>query len=247
MVGVDITSKIDEFKETGDISILLELDKLPHKEFEHPSIKAKSYMWSTAHYSEHFTCFQTAMAHALDHFHPGIVAYIANEFPETYNTHEHFVAILNKIFGCITSYSFGYRRLTGRNSTSLNLENMFEAVTEIERRLKDGYLVVQDGFHGELYRFQKKDDQQRTILINNGEQPTTLWEKGKIRKWYSENEQRSVDSSSHFLENHILSQGEDLNIPKTRFFGRNELEKAFRRYDLRKIVQEQVKAYQPTQ
>ncbi|MEK6846006.1 MAG: hypothetical protein AABY26_04560 [Nanoarchaeota archaeon] len=227
----EIAQRTNEFKRTGNFSILVELDKLPLAKFNDPQIRQQSYMWCQSSHSLNFTCYQHALAFVIDHFHPGIATYISSEFPEiTSGASDYFVNILNKMLGQVAR-----RRKSYSNLVKSRKADFFDKIEALEQKIEsEGYVIALGGFHGEVYVFER--DQTLTAVIQSESLPVKLWVRGNAKEWYDQNKDGySIISNEHILEFDLLFHDSGINFG-TRFFGRSELETAFTQYDLRKII-----------
>jgi len=236
-----ISTKLKQFKDKGNISDLLELDIIPCADFEHINIRQQVYIWCRSTGSEGFTCYQHAMAYILDHFHPGIVTYLAEKVQDARIPSDNFVNLLNSMLCEIDTYTFDYSALLKSDNDNYEIDNeqMFKAINELEKKISDGgYVMTLGSFHGELYRFSKENNKtMMTLIKQRSPNPIYLWEKGNVEKWYSENINlaRAI-SNTDILEGDVLDQSREIYLLRTKFFGREELKKAFEQTDLREII-----------
>jgi hypothetical protein len=231
---------LEQYRQTGDFRILMELDTVPAQEFSQPAIKVNRYIWSNAHHSLDFTCYQHAMAWILDNHHPGVVAYIASEFPANpWQADNLFTTILNGMLRAVNKRTFGYYKLNRRRG------GIFKAVEKLEALIiAGGYAMVLDDMHGEVYYFEEEQGEQALMLVEQGEHlPRRLWEKGKAREWVESGEGEAVCSNTRMLEQDIRHHDLGVCRPMTKFITREQLYDTFLRRDLRVIVRREAKKY----
>jgi len=246
-----IAHQLRRFKDGGDIGQLLRLDELPPAAFEsiQSQLRTRSYLSSHAAHSLDFTCYQHSMACALDKFHPGIVAYIAQEFPsKLHNEEDHFVRILNEMLAAIEKRAFTYASLLGmKKDSSLTDEQMIRAIHKLEAIIADGrYLFALGDFHGELYRFTEHDGRTTLTLLkqSSAANPILLWERGMVEAWCLQDaDSNALTSNENIIVGDLRTTFMYASSFTTKFFGREQIRETFTKTDLRKLVKTIVKDY----
>lgn len=226
---VDVASYLSQFAETNDFAVIAELDRVPPDQFDNPWISQQYYMHTRSRQSYGYTCFQHAMAYALDHFHPGIVSYVDSVYPVAHeDLAEEFTEILDGFLRAGYKQRIKYRDIVGPR---VRIKTGEELIAAVESSLvRQGYLIAMHTvFHGELYTLENVDDQVYMKLAHRyHHDPIRLWKMGEIGLWLSEKpmNERSGLAEQVLLGDYLLLEDVGLSRLDTDFIGREEFESA---------------------
>lgn len=233
-MNLSVEQRIREFERTGNFSIILDLDDTPFGDFDDELIEGKILMqYRSGLKPGGPSCYQFVMAWALDNFHPGIVAYFDSvASTEGIKGGKFYDRILDSIYVKLRDSGVSYSHLLKQSKD----KDIFSAMGILESVLeRDGYLMTQGDFHGEVYTLERGF----VNLVVEGVNPLKrLWKAGKVEEWYEEKkDERYAISNVNILEQQVQKGFVDVRILRTTFFGRKQLGDTFSEIeDLRKIV-----------
>ena len=188
-----------------------------------------------------YTCYQHAGAFFLDRFYPSV----ATELTQLVGNRPYIGEVLVRFIDQLLTKIVDEQGLNlgalvkgiAQNTSSSAEPTVDDFAKAIEDATREGFLFVDDGFHGEVYISHVQEGDMYLVRITPSKDPAQYWKFGDFQNWMKMQEESNPPTDTDNLLSMLTAFEDDFPDDDAIFFRKTEADKIIGKLDLEKAVQ----------